>query len=144
MALLRLERPVDEKGFLPDEIRKHLGAAAKIFEKDFFDITREEEIDHYIVRLNRRQAIVAGCETDVCVLQSCLGLLDRGHEVYVVEDLLFFCRTTRCRRPAYDGTAGLIQRWRLPRPVRRTQCRHPGEWTDHSHRRKYWLQPGQS
>jgi iron complex outermembrane receptor protein len=27
----------------------------------------------------------------------------------------------------------LIQRWRLPRPVRRTQCRHPGEWTDHSH-----------
>jgi isochorismate hydrolase len=84
-----LERPVDEKGFLPDEIRKHLGAAAKIFEKDFFDITREEEIDHYIVRLNRRQAIVAGCETDVCVLQSCLGLLDRGHEVYVVEDLLF-------------------------------------------------------
>jgi hypothetical protein len=43
------------------------------------------------------------------------------------------CRTTGCRRRAYDGTAGLIQRWRLPRPVRRTQCRHPGEWTDHSH-----------
>jgi hypothetical protein len=32
---------------------------------------------------------VAGCETDVCVLQSCLGLLDLGYEVYVVEDLLF-------------------------------------------------------
>jgi nicotinamidase-related amidase len=25
----------------------------------------------------------------VCVLQSCLGLLDLGYEVYVVEDLLF-------------------------------------------------------
>jgi nicotinamidase-related amidase len=84
-----LERPVDEKGFLPDEIRKHVGAAAKIFEKDFFDLTREEEIDDYIARLNRRQTIVGGCETDVCVLQSCLGLLNRGHEVYVVEDLLF-------------------------------------------------------
>jgi nicotinamidase-related amidase len=32
---------------------------------------------------------VAGCETDVCVLQSCLGLLDLGYEVYVVEELLF-------------------------------------------------------
>jgi nicotinamidase-related amidase len=93
----------------PDEIRKHLGAAAKIFEKDFFDITREEEIDHYIVRLNRRQAIVAGCETDVCVLQSCLGLLDRGHEVYVVEDLFSSSRTidaaiTRIRASIGGGT----------------------------------------
>jgi nicotinamidase-related amidase len=84
-----LERPVDEKGSLPDQIRKHLGAAAKIFEKDFFDLTREEQIDHYIARLNRRQAIVAGCETDVCVLQSCLGLRDRGHQVYMVEELVF-------------------------------------------------------
>ena len=33
--------------------------------------------------------IVAGCETDVCVLQSCLGLLSLGYEVYVVEELLF-------------------------------------------------------
>ena len=33
--------------------------------------------------------IVAGCETDVCVLQSCLGLIGLGYEVYVVEDLLF-------------------------------------------------------
>ena len=33
--------------------------------------------------------IVAGCETDVCVLQSCLGLLDLGYEVFVVEELMF-------------------------------------------------------
>ena len=33
--------------------------------------------------------IVAGCETDVCVLQSCLGLLDLGYEVFAVEELLF-------------------------------------------------------
>jgi hypothetical protein len=32
---------------------------------------------------------VAGCETDVCVLHSCLGLLGLGYEVYVVEELLF-------------------------------------------------------
>src|SRR5262249_1151232 len=39
--------------------------------------------------LGRKQALVAGCETDVCVLQSCLGLLELGHEVFVVEELVF-------------------------------------------------------
>ena len=32
---------------------------------------------------------MAGCETDVCVLQSCLGLLNLGYEVFVVEELIF-------------------------------------------------------
>jgi nicotinamidase-related amidase len=86
--VITLERPVDQKGFLPEEIRQASGAA-KIFEKDFFDLTREKDIVNYIARLNRKQILVAGCETDVCVLQSCLGLLDLGYEVYAVEDLLF-------------------------------------------------------
>ena len=84
-----LERPVDQKGALPSEIAKHVSGNAKIFEKDFFDLTKEKKIADYIARLKQKQVIVAGCETDVCVLQSCLGLLDLGYEVYVVEDLLF-------------------------------------------------------
>jgi len=84
-----LERPVHLKGLLPNEIKKQLGERTEIFEKDFFDLTQEKKIRNYLERLKRRQVIVAGCETDVCVLQSCLGLLGLGYEVYVVEDLLF-------------------------------------------------------
>ena len=84
-----LERPVHLKGFLPNEIKKQLGDRTEIFQKDFFDLTRENKIRNYIARLKRKQVILAGCETDVCVLQSCLGLLGLGYEVYVVEDLLF-------------------------------------------------------
>jgi len=40
-------------------------------------------------QLNRKEVIVAGRETGVCVLQSCLGLLELGFEVYLVEELLF-------------------------------------------------------
>ena len=87
--VITLERPVDRKGSLPEEINKHVDRATKIFEKDFFDLTREQEIAHYIARLKKKQVLVAGCETDVCILQSCLGLLGLGYEVYVVEDLLF-------------------------------------------------------
>jgi hypothetical protein len=84
-----LERPVDQKGALPKEIDKYLRGAAKIFEKDFFDLTKEKKIADYITRLNKKQVIVAGCETDVCVLQSCLGLLGLGYDVYVAEELVF-------------------------------------------------------
>src|SRR5260370_26191275 len=84
-----LERPVYLKGSLPREINKHLSDLAQTFEKDFFDLTREKKIREYLARLKKTQVIVAGCETDVCVLQSCLGLLGLGYEVYVVEELLF-------------------------------------------------------
>jgi len=84
-----LERPVDQKGALPSEIAKHVSGNAKIFEKDFFDLTKEKKIADYIARLKKKQVIVAGCEIDVCVLQSCLGLLGLGYDVYVVEELVF-------------------------------------------------------
>ena len=87
--IVTLERPVHGKGALPAGIEKSLGERAEFFEKDFFDLTKEKKIRRYLGRLKKKQVIVAGCETDVCVLQSCLGLIDLGYEVYVVEDLLF-------------------------------------------------------
>lgn len=87
-VVVTLERPVVQKGRLPDSIARHL-RLAKIFEKDYFDLCKEAKIRRHLARLKKKQAIVAGCETDVCVLQSCLGLLGRGFEVFVVEDLLF-------------------------------------------------------
>ena len=88
-VVMTLERPVDRKGALPKDIRKAFGKGARTFEKDFFDLTREREIRNHLARLKKKQVIVAGCETDVCVLQSCLGLLALGYEVYLVEELLF-------------------------------------------------------
>ena len=87
--IVTLERPVEHKGAFPKEIGRSLGREADVFEKDYFDLTKERRIKEYLGRLNRKQIIMCGCETDVCVLQSCLGLLVLGYEVYVVEDLLF-------------------------------------------------------
>jgi len=36
-----------------------------------------------------KQVVVAGAETDVCVLQSVMGLLEMGFQVFVLEDCLF-------------------------------------------------------
>jgi nicotinamidase-related amidase len=87
--VVTLERPVEFKGSLPKEIRKHVDDRARTFEKDFFDLCKDKEIKGHLGRLKRRQMIVAGCETDVCVLQSCLGLRSLGYEVTVIEELIF-------------------------------------------------------
>jgi isochorismate hydrolase len=88
-TVVTLERPVHRKGAVPQDIKAPLGSAAKMFEKDFFDLTKEKPIRAHLKRLKKTQIIVAGCETDVCVLQSCLGLLELGLEVFAVEELLF-------------------------------------------------------
>jgi nicotinamidase-related amidase len=88
-----LERPLDMKGTLPELIDESLSGLSESFsarfEKDFFDLTKEPKIKSHLAKLKKKQAIVAGCETDVCVLQSCLGLLDLGYEVFAVEETLF-------------------------------------------------------
>jgi nicotinamidase-related amidase len=87
--VVTLERPLGRKGSLPPEIVRHLDDRVTTLEKDFFDLTKENKIRRHLASLKRKQIIVAGCETDVCVLQSCLGLLSLGYEVYVLEELLF-------------------------------------------------------
>jgi nicotinamidase-related amidase len=87
--VMTLEKPVDQKGSLPQEIKEHVNALVPTFEKSFYDLTRENLISAHIASLKKKQVLIAGCETDVCVLQSCLGLLRLGYEVYVVQNLLF-------------------------------------------------------
>lgn len=88
-VVVTLEQPVHLKGSLPKEISLHVNETAGKFKKSRFDLTKEAAIKSHLARLKRKQMIVAGCETDVCVLQSCLGLLDLGYEVFVVEELIF-------------------------------------------------------
>ena len=88
-TIFTLERPVGRKGAAPSDLKATLGSTAKVFEKSFFDLTKEKPIRAHLKRLKKKQIVVAGCETDVCVLQSCLGLLDLGFDVFAVEELLF-------------------------------------------------------
>ena len=102
-----LERPVRGKGPLPRALEAQL-AGAKLFEKDFFDLTKEDNIRDHLARLQKKQVIVAGCETDVCVLQSCLGLIDLGYEVFVVENLIFSSARNVAAALARMNSAGAV------------------------------------
>ena len=60
-----------------------------VFDKPVFGAADDPDILDGIASTGRRTAILVGLETDVCVAQTALGLLDRGWRVAVVDDATF-------------------------------------------------------
>ena len=83
------EDPVSENGELPDRLEAVFPAEGQRFTKKTFNCTLEWTISQAIKRLPVQQFAVAGAETDVCIMQSVLGLLRMGYQVFLLEDCLF-------------------------------------------------------
>lgn len=63
-----------------------LAPEGAILTKTAFSCAREPAVLQRLCGLARSQVVVCGTEAHVCVLQSCLGLLQEGFEVFVVRD----------------------------------------------------------
>jgi nicotinamidase-related amidase len=85
--LATFEMPVEENGWLPERLERVFPAAGRRFVKNYFGSASEPEIRTALD--DGRQIAVAGAETDVCILQTTLGLLEMGLEVFLLEDCLF-------------------------------------------------------
>jgi len=83
------EKPIAENGELPERLEAVFPANGQRFVKNFFGCMSEPDIAGAIKELPVKQIAVAGAETDVCVLQSVLGLLQNGYQVFLMEDCLF-------------------------------------------------------
>jgi nicotinamidase-related amidase len=83
------EQPVDKKGWLPEKLEEAFPAHGRKMTKETFNCCGESEIRSALSELGRSQFAVAGAETDVCVLQSVLGLIGKGYQVFLLEDCLF-------------------------------------------------------
>jgi nicotinamidase-related amidase len=88
-CLATFEQPVEKKGWLPERLERVFPALGRRFLKRTYNLCGEPEIRQAVRDLDREQLIVAGAETDVCVLQSVLGLIGLGFQVFLVEDCLF-------------------------------------------------------
>lgn len=60
-----------------------------VLEKRVFGLAGQPDVLATVEATGRRTAVLVGAETDVCVAQSALGLLDRGFRVAVVTDATF-------------------------------------------------------
>jgi nicotinamidase-related amidase len=63
-----------------------LAPAAPVIAKMHFQATLEPGLEAWIGQTGARQLVVAGTETHVCVLQTTLGLIERGYETFLVAD----------------------------------------------------------
>jgi nicotinamidase-related amidase len=83
------EHPVETKGWLPDRLEKVFPSHGKRFVKRTYDCCSDPAVREAISEMRLPQVVVAGAETDVCVLQSTLGLIGMGLHVFLLEDCIF-------------------------------------------------------
>ena len=60
--------------------------ADAVIEKMYFSAYQESSVRQRLTELKRKQLILMGTETHVCVLQTAIELLTAGYQVYLVED----------------------------------------------------------
>jgi nicotinamidase-related amidase len=89
---LALDIPVLWNEQLPDklgdtipEIREVLSGRQPLV-KSTFSCCGNEAFNAQLLQTGRRQVLLAGMETHVCVYQTAVDLLDKGYEVYLVAD----------------------------------------------------------
>ena len=83
------------------EVRMEMGSILPI-EKVSFSCWGVVAFNNQLNHLGRRQILLAGIETHVCVLQTASDLIQEGYEVHVVADAV-------CSRKKLDWETGL--RW---------------------------------
>lgn len=88
-VIATLEKPLKKKGKLPDRLNNQFPADGRVFEKSTYSIVGEFDVMSTLGQLDRRQLVLAGGETDVCVLQSVLDLIDQRFSVFVIADAIY-------------------------------------------------------
>jgi len=71
-------------GTVPD-LAKH-AEGVQVMEKMHFSCMKDPEFAKEFHGLNRSQAVIAGMEAHICVLQTAVNLMEEGFHVFVVTD----------------------------------------------------------
>jgi nicotinamidase-related amidase len=90
---IRLDIPVvatveeaHANGPLHPSLRAVLGPDVSERDKVFFGLCGQDDLRSALLEQERRTAVLVGLETDVCILQSAIGLKDLGFRAIIVLD----------------------------------------------------------
>jgi nicotinamidase-related amidase len=73
-------------GVTDSNVINKLPETAQRFEKTGFSCILAEGFSEALAQTGRKQVILVGLETHVCIMQSALALQSQGYQVYVIED----------------------------------------------------------
>ncbi len=86
-------------------IKKHLLESADIVEKTNFSCVKVDAFNQALEKTQKKQVILTGMETHICVLQTALELQEKGYQVFVVEDAV----SSRAKANQYNAIQRLRQ-----------------------------------
>lgn len=77
---------IPEEGSNIPQVADYFPEGTKEYNKMFHGLAGDPDILSAVVATKRKTAVIVGLETDVCVMQSALGLLQNGFRVVVLSD----------------------------------------------------------
>jgi len=86
IPVVAMAEDIEHAGSLCADVLAALPKGQKIHNKDFFGVAGNPEILAEIRDTGRKTAVLIGVETDVCVCQSALGLMQDGFSVVALKD----------------------------------------------------------
>lgn len=86
VPIVAMAEDIPHGGDLNQTILDALPAGHKTYNKDFFGLAGNPDILAAVVETGRKTAVLIGVETDVCVAQSAIGLMQNGYQVVVLSD----------------------------------------------------------
>ena len=75
-------------GDVENFVKDKLNEKSKCFEKTSFSCLGAEGLPEHLKKLNKKQIIMIGLESHICVLQSAIELTEKGYDVFVVSDAI--------------------------------------------------------
>ena len=85
-VLLTEQYPKGLGATVPELARAAAAAHATILPKMHFSCMEDQDFAAAFKAIGRNQAVIAGMEAHICVLQTAVSLMDQGTEVFVVTD----------------------------------------------------------
>lgn len=67
-------------------IKQYLPTETKFIKKTCFNALLEEGMPELIKSYGKKQIVIAGIETHICVHQTATALIEEGYDVYVIKD----------------------------------------------------------
>jgi nicotinamidase-related amidase len=121
---------ISTSGSVHPAVARVLAPGTPVHDKMHFGLAAEESILQSLRDSKRNTAILVGLETDVCVCQSALGLLEQDYRVAVVADAIgspgpdhaYGLQRMRAAGVIVVGLKGLFYEWM--RTVRRSEQFH--------------------
>lgn len=86
VPLILTAEHVARNGTVAPAVQVRVPKDTPVFDKMVFDLSGQPEILEAVRATGRRTAVLVGMETDVCVAQSAIGLMQQGFRVVVVAD----------------------------------------------------------